>query len=346
MAIGVRTVGTKAVSVQGNASQWAGRTVFVTGCTGLLGCWLCRLLCDRGARVVGLARRILSESSPFHLFDLPERGIIVHGQVEDYDLLERVITEYEVEVVFHLAGQSQVSIARRLPRPTFETNIRGTWNVLEATRVAAQPIRVVIASSAAVYGESPELLYREDLPLRSLLPYDVSKICSELLARTYHHTYQLAVCGIRCSNLYGGGDLNFNRIVPGTIRSVLQGEPPVIKGGGGVTRDYLYVEDAAKAYLALAEAMDQPGIAGEVFNFGSEQPVSVLDVVEMILRLMDRQDLVPEVLGQASGDIPVKLLSSLKAKQRLGWVEPVSLEIGLQKTIDWYQNNWWGRVSS
>lgn len=323
----------------GAGSPWEGRSVLVTGGTGFVGRSLVRTLYDCGAHVVALVHAAPSESSPFSFFDEQDRTTAVHGQVEDYDFLKEVVSEYAPGVVFHLAAQAQVGAANQNPCRTFETNIRGTWNLLEAIRQTARPTRVIIASSEVAYSNSPELPYTEDLPLGALSPYGVSKSCSELLGRSYHHTYGLSVCVARCSNLYGDGDLNFSRIVPGTIQSLLRGDPPVIRSNGRLVRDYLYIADAVYAYLTLAEAMTKPGVSGEVFNFSSEQPVSVLEIVETISRLMGRQDLTPQILAEPSDETTVKHVSSVKAKTRLGWSARVPLDVGLIRTIQWYRNH-------
>ncbi len=303
----------------GAGSAWKGQSVLVTGGAGFLGRSLVQRLCDYGAYVVRLVHTASSETNRSRFVAEHDRMATVYGQVEDYEFLAGVISESAAEVVFHLAAQAQVGAAKQNPRRTFETNIQGTWNLLEAIRQAARPIRVIIASSELAYGDSSELPYTEDLPLGALSPYGVSKGCSELLGRSYHHTYGLSVCIARCSNLYGDGDLNFSRIVPGTIQSLLRGDPPVIRSNGRLVRDYLYIADAVYAYLTLAEAMTKPGVSGEAFNFSSEQPVSVLEIVEKISRFMGRQDLTPRILAEPSNEAAVKYSSSDKAKTRLGW---------------------------
>lgn len=323
-----------------DASWWGGRVALITGCTGFLGCWLSRRLCNRGARVVGLARNPVPDAHPFELFGLRDRVKVVQGQVEDFGTLARLVAEEQVEVVFHLAGQSLVEEASANPRMAFEVNGRGTWNVFEAVRRAGRRARVVVASSGTVYGIPDEVPCTENTPLRGTGPYDVSKTCAEMVARSYHATYAIPVGVVRCGNLYGGGDLHLGRIVPGTIRALLSGERPVVRSDGRAVRDYLYVDDAARGYMILAEAADRPGIAGEAFNLSGEQPASALEVVETIVRLAGRTDLAPRVLGESSSENPVMSLSALKAQKMLGWSPEVALETGLARTIAWYREAW------
>ena len=281
---------------------WKDRNVFVTGCTGLLGSHLCQMLIDQKANIVGLVRDLVPKSS------LIQTGIydkinVVRGSIEDFFTVERALNEYEIDAVFHLAAQTIVGIANRNPLSTFEANIKGSWCVLEACRRVPTVTRIVVASSDKAYGEQEKLPYDETSPLQGSHPYDVSKSCTDLIAHTYYNTYKLPVCITRCGNFYGPGDLNFNRIVPGTIRSVLNNEPPVIRSDGTLIRDYIYVVDAALAYVHLAEKMDDTAIHGEAFNFSNESPISVLDLTRKLLKLMGREDLQPAVLNQAENEI-------------------------------------------
>src|SRR6266542_2432593 len=295
---------------------WRDRRVFITGCTGLVGAWTTRALVERGAHVVGLVRDQVC-GSELTRSGLDRRIDVVRGCVEDQSLVERALAEYEIQTVFHLAAQTIVGIANRCPLSTFETNIKGTWCLLEAARRCGYRHDVVVASSDKAYGEQAELPYTEETPLEGRHPYDVSKSCADLLALAYHHTYGLPVCVTRCGNFYGGGDLNWNRIVPGTIRSVLRGEAPLIRSDGSNVRDYFYVKDGAGAYLHLAECMAaRPEIAGQAFNFSADNPISVLDLVHHILRLMNAS-LAPRVLGEARNEIKHQYLSSAKARQML-----------------------------
>jgi len=320
-----------------NEAFWRDRPVMVTGCAGFLGSWLTYELVDRNASVVGLVRDSVPGNN-FLRLKLSDRIVTIRGEVEDHALLERVLNEYEVETVFHLAAQAIVSVANRNPLSTFEANIKGTWNVLEACRRNPTVKRIVVASSDKAYGEQDELPYRENAPLRGTHPYDVSKSCADLLTLTYWHTYHLPVCVARCGNLFGGGDLNFSRIVPGTIRSALAGEAPIIRSDGTFKRDYVYVRDAAEAYLTLAEHMDKPDCVGEAFNFSNEQPLTVLEITEKILTLMKKTDLRPLIRNEAKGEIRHQYLSAQKARRLLGWQPRVSLEEGLKETIQWYRD--------
>lgn len=314
---------------------WANRSVLVTGCSGFLGAWVAGALRERAAHVVGLVRDVVPES-PLVRSGLHDRITIVRGELEDFFLVNRTLAEYEVETVFHLAAQAIVGVANRNPLSTFESNIRGTWHVLEACRQNPGVRRVVLASSDKAYGDHEALPYDETLPLQGRHPYDVSKSCADLLASTYHHTYGLPVAITRCGNLFGGGDLNFNRIVPGTIRSAFEDQRPVIRSDGSPLRDYIYVKDAVDAYLMLARALDRTELHGHAFNLGTARPVSVLEITRRILELMGRTDLEPVVLNEARGEIRDQYLSSGKAQRLLGWQPAASLDQGLRETIDWY----------
>ena len=316
---------------------WGNRNVFVTGCTGLLGSWLSKALVEKGACVTGLIRDWVPRSILLEE-DVVSHMNIVRGEVEDYFTLERTLNEYEIDTVFHLAAQTIVGIANRNPISTFETNIKGTWNLLEACRRNPTVKRVLVASSDKAYGEHKVLPYTEEAPLKGSHPYDVSKSCADLIAFTYYNTYKLPVCVTRCGNFYGGGDLNFNRIVPGTIRSVIFNERPVIRSDGTFIRDYIYILDAVEAYLFLAEKMDDPAIHGEAFNFSNEMQLTVLELTKKILELMDRKDLQPIILNEAKSEIPHQYLSSAKAKRILGWKPKYTLNEGLKETIKWYED--------
>ena len=313
---------------------WKDRNVFVTGCTGMLGSWLTKALVERGANVVGLIRDLVPKSN-LNWSGFNDKITIVRGEIEDYFLLERAINEYEIDTVFHLAAQTIVTIANRNPISTFETNIKGTWNVLEACRRAPLVKRIVVASSDKAYGDQEKLPYDETTPLEGRHPYDVSKSCADLLCRAYFETYKLPVCVTRCGNFYGGGDLNFNRIVPGTIRSVSNNEPPVIRSDGTLIRDYFYIEDAVEAYLLLAEKMESEEIHGEAFNFSNELQITVLEMVEKILEVMG-SNLKPVILDEATHEIKHQYLSAKKANEMLGWESGYVLEEGLARTIGWY----------
>jgi CDP-glucose 4,6-dehydratase len=288
---------------------WMDRPVLVTGCTGLMGSWLTIALVDAGAQVVGLIRDEVPHS---HLrrSGYERRTTVVQGDVTDYALVERVLNEYEIEAVFHLAAQTIVPIANRAPVSTFESNVGGTWTVLEAARRSPTVGRIVLASSDKAYGSLPTLPYTEDMPLEACHPYDVSKACAEMIARTYAVTYDSNVAITRCANLYGGGDLNWSRIVPATIRSALRGEPPVLRSDGTFLRDYFYVRDAVRAYVTLAEQLDRPDVRGEAFNFGTDEPRSVLEMVEAIIAQCGHPDLRPVILAEELKEIQDQYMDS------------------------------------
>ncbi len=314
---------------------WRERNVFVTGCTGLLGSWLTDALYRAGANVVGLVRDLVPESN-LNKLGCWEGINIVRGDVSDYAVLERTLNEYEVDTVFHLAAQTIVGIANRAPLSTFESNIKGSWNLLEACRHVDTVKRVVVASSDKAYGSHTKLPYSEDAALQGRHPYDVSKSCTDLISQAYFTTYRLPVMIARCGNLYGGGDLNWNRIIPGTIRSIYYDERPIIRSDGTFIRDYFYVLDAVAGYLLLAEKAEEKGVAGEAFNFSDERQTPVLELVELILKSMD-SDLKPEILSEAKGEIKHQYLSAEKARRILGWKPLYTIEDGLKETVAWYR---------
>ena len=316
---------------------WHDRPVLVTGSTGLLGSWLTRLLIDRGAFVVCLVRDWVPESELIHSRAI-DHVTVVRGDITNQETIERALGEYEVETVFHLAAQTIVGIANRNPVSTFESNIRGTWSLLEACRRTPTIKQIVVASSDKAYGIHEKLPYSEEAPLQGRHPYDVSKSCADLLAQSYAQTYKLPVCITRCGNLYGGGDLNWNRLVPGTIRSALRRERPVIRSDGSYIRDYFYVEDGALAYLMLAEQMaTRPELAGEAFNFSNEIQVTVLELAQQILTLSGSGGLELDVRNEARNEIPHQYLDATKARNMLEWAPTYGLTDGLARTIEWYR---------
>ncbi len=318
-------------------SAYAGRTVLVTGASGIVGSWLVRALLGGQGNVVALVRDVDPRSELVQSGD-DRRVIRVNGSLEDATILERVLGQYEVDVVFHLGAQTQVRHAQRQPMATLESNVRGTYNLLEAVRRAGRPIdALVVASSDKAYGESTTLPYTESHPLAGRNVYDASKSAADLIATAYGISYRLPVGIARCANIYGGGDLNWDRIVPGTIRSLLRGEPPLIRSDGTLQRDYLYVDDAVTAYLALGLALMDGREHGQAFNFGNGRPVSVLDLVAEISRTAGRTDLVPVVQSDAPNEIPAQWLDSTKARTRLGWAPAFSLSDGLSRTVEWYR---------
>jgi CDP-glucose 4,6-dehydratase len=305
---------------------WRGRRVLVTGCSGFLGSWLTRALVAEGADVAGLVRS-----------GFVERITAVPGDVTDLPLLVRTLRDHEIDTVFHLAAQAIVGTAQLEPIETFETNVRGTWNLLEACRGSDRVARVVVASGDKAYGSHERLPYEEDFALQGRQPYAASKSCGDLIATCYHHSFGLPVTITRCANLFGAGDLNWNRIVPGTIRSVIEGTCPVIRSDGTPLRDYIHVDDAVRAYLTLARAMEDQTIHGEAFNFGTGEPVSVIEMTRRVLTLAGREDLEPDVQGRATGEISRQYMSSAKALRLLGWRPERTLDEGLRETIAWYR---------
>lgn len=315
---------------------WQRRRVFVTGCTGLLGAWLADFLVRSGADVVGLVRDHVPGSNFFRL-GLADRVTIVRGSLEDAPLLERIVNEYEVEVVFHVAAQTIVGIANENPMSTFSANVQGTWNLLEACRRSSRIKAVIFASSDKAYGTHTELPYIETAPLIGRHPYDVSKSCADLITQSYWETYRLPVGITRCGNLYGGGDLNFNRIVPGTIRSLVDGERPIIRSDGTLIRDYFYVKDAVQAYAFLAERLLEGRAGGEAYNFSNEIQLTVKDLVTLLCDVAGRPDLEPIIQSNAPNEIPHQYLSAAKARTELGWKPAYALRDGLLETVSWYR---------
>jgi CDP-glucose 4,6-dehydratase len=320
-----------------DAGFWRDRSVAVTGATGFLGSHLTTELVEAGAAVVALVRD-----------DVPPSPIaaswtgdvaVVHGSVEDQATVERMLGEYEVRTVLHLAAQSQVGVANRNPLATYEANVAGTWSVLEAVRRSPRVEQVVTASSDKAYGAQPQLPYDEEMPLLAVNPYDVSKACADLISTSYHRTFDLPVCVTRCGNFFGPGDRNWERLVPGTIRSLLRGERPVIRSDGTMVRDYLYVVDGALAYLRLVEGMARdPAVVGEAFNFSTETPLTVLELVAALQEAAGT-DLEPDIRATATHEIDSQFLSAAKARKVLGWAPTVSVETALVETVDWYRRH-------
>jgi CDP-glucose 4,6-dehydratase len=318
-------------------SFWSDKRILVTGATGLVGSWLTRALVERGGYVVALIRDWDPQSELIRSGTI-QRASVVGGSLEDYATLERAINEHEVDTVFHLGAQTIVGTALRNPLATFEANVRGTYHLLEACRLhSALVARVIVASSDKAYGAAETLPYNEAMPLHGRHPYDVSKSCADLIALAYGHTYGLPIAVARCGNIYGGGDLNWSRIVPGTIRSLLNGQRPILRSDGTYTRDYVYVQDVVEAYLLLAQRVGDAGVRGEAFNFSPERPVSVLEIAERLQSLMGRPDLAPVILNQARAEIRDQFLDSSKARTLLDWRPQFSLDRGLGETIEWYK---------
>jgi CDP-glucose 4,6-dehydratase len=321
---------------------WLDRPVFITGGTGFVGGWLTKRLLDSKADVVCLVRDWVPECELVRS-SMIERVKVVRGDIREQPLLERILGEYEIETVIHLAAQTIVTISNRNPISTFETNIGGTWNLLEACRRSLTVKQIVVASSDKAYGDQNLLPYDENMPLQGRHPYDVSKSCADLIAQAYASTYGLPVAVSRCGNFYGGGDLNWNRIIPGTIRSILRNQRPIIRSDGKMIRDYFYVEDGVAAYMLLAERMSEnPELFGQAFNFSNENQMTVLELVERIRWLMG-SDLKPEIRNEAANEIEHQYLSASKARRILAWQAQFSLDEGLKRTIDWYKRFLGGR---
>lgn len=316
------------------------RSVFVTGAYGLLGSWLVRALVERGDRVTVL-QRDRAPRSALLLDDLipPTRVDVVHGDLNDEGLMARALGEHEIDTVFHLAAQTLVGTANRSPIGTFESNIRGTWTLLEACRLHGAQ-RVVVAASDKAYGASATLPYREQMPLEPRYPYDVSKAATDLIARSYWHTFGLPVAVTRFANLYGGGDLNRSRLIPEAIGAALASRAPVIRSDGSPERDFLYVEDAVDAYLRLADALDRDGARGEAFNAGGGQPYAVRDIVARICALAGT-DVEPDIRGTGTpdGEIDRQYVDASKLRALTGWQPRVGLDEGLRRTLAWYREH-------
>ena len=319
--------------------MWRQRRVLVTGCTGVLGSWLVLRRLELGADVVGLVRDWVPRSQ-LVLSGAAERIVTVRGDVTDATLTERIFSEYEIETCFHLAAQTTVGIANEVPVPTFETNIRGTWLMLEGARRWRGLRQMIVASSDKAYGEHEQLPYTEQAALQGAHPYDVSKTCADVLTRAYAHTYGMGAAVTRCANMFAGGDLNWNRVVPGTMRSLLQGKRPVVRSDGSMRRDYLYVKDVVAAYITLAEAMevDPNSHKGMAYNFGLGQPISVLNLVALMTEISAHPGLKPVVENTASNEIQDQYLASDLAIERLGWRPQYSLREGLTETMAWYSD--------
>ena len=318
--------------------HWNQRRVLVTGATGMVGSWVTRELVNRNAFVVAL----VADSDPNS--ELIRSGVIdqvtvVNGRLENYDDVERSINNHEIDTVMHLGAQPIVGAADRAPRHTFESNIQGTWNILDACRVLNPLVkRIVVASSDKAYGTQPVLPYTEEMSLSGDHPYEVSKSCTDLISTTYARTYGLPVTIARCGNIYGGGDLNWNRIVPGMFRAFIRNEVPVLRSDGTFIRDYLHVDDIVNAYLTLAERSDDPDLAGEAFNFSDESPITVMQIFEAMRDVAGAPDIEPKILNAAQAEIKDQYLDASKARNVLGWNASLSLHDGLTKTYEWYRS--------
>lgn len=332
--MGLEKGSVEVMEIRQRPKYWKGRPVLVTGAAGFLGSWMCRTLADLGANVVGLIRDDVP-SSYLNLTGTDKKIVIVRGELEDYFLLERVLNEYQIATCFHFGAQPLVTAADRFPLATLESNIRGTWNILEASRKMPHLKFIAVASSDKAYGIKAKLPYKEEDALQGVHIYDVSKTCTDLLAQSYIHSYNLPAAIARCGNFYGPGDLNFDRLIPGTIRSLVFDENPIIRSNGRYLRDYIYIADVVEAYLAMAESPDRS--QGQAFNFGTAAPASVLDVVEQITSVSGKTHLKPKIENTAKNEIPEQYLDITKAKKVLGWEPQYKLSEALKITYGWYQ---------
>lgn len=313
-------------------------TALVTGATGMVGAALCRRLVDDGVTVIALVLDADPQSELYRSGTV-DRCTVVSGRLEDLETLERAVVAHEPQTVYHLGAQTLVGAARRAPLLTFESNVRGTWNVLEAARRHGDVVnRVVVASSDKAYGTVATLPYTEDMPVGGREPYEASKAAGDLVTQSYAAAYGLPVAIARCGNIYGPGDLNWSRIVPGTIRSLLRGEKPVLRSDGTFVRDYLHVHDVVDAYRSLVDGLDAGTVEpGEAFNFSDESPLTVMALYEAICTAAGAAGTEPVILDDAPGEIHDQWLSAAKARARLGWQPAVTLADGLAATVDWYR---------
>lgn len=326
------------MALQDSVEYWSNKRVLVTGASGMVGSWLTRWLAESGAYTVAFIADTDPQSELIRSGTI-NRINVANGRLEKYDDIERAINNHEVDSIFHLGAQPIVGVADRAPRHTFESNIQGTWNLLDACRTLSPLVkRIVVASSDKAYGTQLNLPYTEDMSMNGDHPYEVSKSCTDLIATTYARTYGTPVTIARCGNIYGGGDLNWNRIVPGTFRSLLRGEQPVLRSDGTFVRDYLHVDDIVSAYLSLGEQTDNPLFAGQGFNFSDESPLTVMEIYKAICEAAGKAETMPKILNAASSEIKDQYLDSTKAHKLLGWQASVNLKDGLSKSFDWYRD--------
>ena len=324
-----------------DSTFWKGKKVLITGVGGFIGSNLAASLLEKGSYVTGLVRD-KTPISNLKISGIDSKITIVWGELQDYNLMERVITKYKIEYIFHLGAQAIVALAQQSPVSTFESNIRGTWCLLEAARCIGGLKGIIVASSDKAYGKHKDLPYTEDFCLAPTFPYDISKACTDLIARGYSFSYELPVAVLRCANTYGEGDVNLSRIIPDTIYSLMNGQNPIIRSDGTPIRDYLYVDDAVLAYLSIARAITNSQIQGQAFNVGTNKPLSVNEVVEKLLKISGKTNLKPKILGKSipHGEIDHQYLNSKKIDDLIGWEYKTPPEKGLQKTWDWWAKNW------
>jgi len=315
--------------------SWENMNVMVTGADGFIGSHVAKALAEKGAEVTTIVRDVRKRNNT-DVLGIKDKISIVHGDIIDFKDCERAINEYDIEFCFHIAAQAIVGPANRSPLSTFESNIKGTWNVLEACRISKTIKGMVIASSDKAYGQQKKLPYTEESPLSGYFPYDASKSCAEIIARSYFMTYNLPLAITRNANTYGPADMNLSRIIPDVITRLIKGKQPVIRSDGNPERDYMYIKDAVNAYLTLAENLHRKDVVGQAFNFGTGKPISVLNLYKKIIRIMGK-NVEPKILGQAKNEIDRQYLDSAKAKKILGWETNYTIDEGLKETIDWYK---------
>ncbi len=313
-----------------------GSNVFITGANGFLGSWLTERLTKKAKTVVALIRDEDPKSN-FYTLKLDRKVVVVRGDLLDYEFILRVLNEYEIDHIFHLAAQAIVQVANRSPVSTFKANILGTIYLLEAARVYGNCSSIVVASSDKAYGKHKKLPYKEDAKLNPEWPYDTSKACADLITRTYYNTYGLPTVTTRCANIYGGGDTNLSRIIPELMLSVIEKRKPIIRSDGTPERDYIYFDDVVNAYITCADNAYKDEVKGQAFNFGHNKPYSVLEIVKLALNLGKMSKVKPKILGKAKGEIDRQYLDSTKARQVLKWKPKYPIEKGLKLTLDWYK---------
>ena len=318
-------------------NYWKDKNVLVTGASGFIGSSVAKELVERGAKVVTIIRDIKNQNS-IDALGIKDKITILIGNLIDLETVERSMNEYEIDTCFHIAAQAIVGSANRAPLSTFESNIKGTWNILETCRLSKTIKRAIIASSDKAYGQQKILPYTEESPLLGYYPYDASKACADLLSTSYFKAYQVPLAIARNANTYGPADLNFNRIIPETIKSIIEGKQPVIRSDGTPERDYIFIKDSVNAYLTLAENVHRPDVVGQAFNFGSGTPINVIELYNKIIKLMGK-DIKPKILGEGKNEIDRQFLDSSKANKILNWNPKFNLDEGLKNTIEWYKEH-------
>ena len=318
--------------------NWKGMNVLVTGADGFIGSHIAKALADKRANVTTIVRDV-KKTSNLDVLNLRSKVNVIHGDLVNFHDCERTINEYDIQFVFHIAAQAIVGPANRSPLSTFESNIKGTWNILEACRLSKTVKGLIVASSDKAYGQQKKLPYTEESQLNGYYPYDASKACAEILARCYYMTYNLPLAITRNANTYGPADMNMSRIIPDVITTILRGEQPIIRSDGTPERDYMYIKDAVSAYLTLAENLHRKEVVGQAFNFGTGKPISVIDLYNKIIKLMGKNTK-PKILGEAKNEIDRQYLAIDKVKKILKWQPGYTIDRGLKETIEWYRQNY------